>query len=65
METNQYQEIERLLKMYILIVFDLVTYKKRENSCKALYIGKQKDIARKVNNDCFIIQKNHKAKSAK
>ncbi len=54
-----------LLKSYILSDFELVTYKKLENSCKALYIGKQKDIARKLNNDCFIVQKNHKAKNAK
>ncbi len=63
---NAKQPISRkrkmLLKRYIFIVFDLVTYKKRENSCKALYIWKQKDIARKVYNECFIVQKNHKAK---
>ncbi len=39
--------------------------KKRENGYKALYIGKQKDIARKVYNECFIVQKNHKAKKSK
>ncbi len=31
-----------LPKMYILSVFEIVTYKRRENGWKALYIGKQK-----------------------
>ncbi len=31
-----------LPKRYILSVFEIVTYKKRENGWKALYIGKQK-----------------------
>ncbi len=68
-KTNAKQPISRnrktLLKRYILSVFELITYKKRENWCKALYIGKQKDIARKVYNECFIVQKNHKAKNIK
>ncbi len=52
--------------MYILSVFELVTYKKkRENGYKALYIGKQRDIARKVYNKCFIVEKIYKAKNAK
>ncbi len=38
---------------------------KRENWCKALYIGKEKDFARKVYNECFIVQKNHKANNTK
>ncbi len=45
--------------------FEIVTYKKHENRWKALYIGKQKDITRKVYNVCFIIYKNYKAKNAK
>ncbi len=68
-KTDVNQPISRnrktLLKRYILSVFELVTCKKHENWCKALYIGKQKDIARKVYNECFIVQKNHKASNAK
>ncbi len=45
--------------------FELIIYKKHENWCKALYNGKEKDIARKVYNECLIVQKNHKAKKAK
>ncbi len=52
-------------KKYILSVFELVTYKKRAKWCKALKIGKQNDITRKVYNECFIAQNNHKAKNAK
>ncbi len=49
-----------LQKSYILSVFELVTYKKGEIGCKALAIGKQKDITRNVYNECLIIfeQKN-------
>ncbi len=36
-----------------------------ENGWKAVYIGIQKDITRNVYNECFIVQKNHKAKNAK
>ncbi len=43
----------------------LPTKKKRENGYKALYIGKQRDIARKLYNVYFIVQKNQKAKNAK
>ncbi len=43
----------------------LLPTKKRENGYKALYIGKQRDIARKVYNECIIVQKNNKAKNAK
>ncbi len=66
MQTNQYQEIEKTLpKRYILIVFELVTYKKRENWCKALYIRKQKDFARKVYNEFFYSSKEPKGKKHK
>ncbi len=51
--------------VYFFLVFELFTYKKRENGYKALYTGKPRDIARKVYNKCFIVQKNHKAKNAK
>ncbi len=45
----------------------LLPTKKREKGYKALYIGKQKDNARKVYNGCFIVKKKqkHKAKNAK
>ncbi len=65
-QTNQYQQAEKTLpKMYILRVLSLLPTKKREKGYKALYIGKQRDNARKVYNECFIVQKNHKAKNAK
>ncbi len=52
--------------MFILGVFELVTYKKkRKNWYKAFYIGKERDIARKVYNESFIVQKNHKARNVK
>ncbi len=51
--------------MYILSVFERVTYKKTGKWIQTLYIGKQRDIARKVYNKCFIVQKKHKAKNAK
>ncbi len=35
----------------------LLLTKKREKGYKALYIGKQKDNARKVYNGCFIVKK--------
>ncbi len=68
-KTDANQPISRsrktLPKRYILSVFELVTYKKkRENWCKALYIEKERDIARKVY-ESFIVQKNNKAKNAK
>ncbi len=46
-------------------VFELVTYKKRENACKALYIGKQKDITRNVYNECFIVSQEPQGKKRK
>ncbi len=39
-QTNQYEEIEKPPKTYILSVFELVTYKKHKNVCKGLCIGK-------------------------
>ncbi len=66
METNQYQEIEKRYQKCIFWVFlSLLPTKKRENRYKALYIGKQRDIAKKMYNECFIVQKIHKAKNAK
>ncbi len=47
--------IKTLPKMYILSVFELVTYKKRENRSKAVYIGKEKDITINVYNESFIV----------
>ncbi len=47
--------MEKHYKKGIFIVFELVTYKKQENACKALYIGKEKDITRNVYNECFIV----------
>ncbi len=49
--------------MYILSVFEPVTYKKRENGCKPLYIGKQKDIMRNLYNECFIVSQQPQGKS--
>ncbi len=50
--------------MYILSVFEPVTYKKkRENGCKPLYIGKQKDITRNLYNECFIVSQQPQGKS--
>ncbi len=46
-----------LPKRYILSVFELVTYKKCKNGCKAFYIRTQKDFTRNVNNECFIVLK--------
>ncbi len=65
MQTNQYDEAEKHYQKYIFWVFELVTYKKTQNWYKTLYIGKQRDIARKVYNECFIVQKNHKPKNAR
>ncbi len=69
MQTNQYQEIEKYYqKVTFCVFFSLLPTKKkkkRENWCKALYIEKERDIARKVYNECFIVQNNNKAKNAK
>ncbi len=43
-------------KVYF-VCFEHVTYKKRKNECKALHIGKQKDITRNVYNECFIVSR--------
>ncbi len=51
--------------MYILSVFSLLLTIKRENRYKALYIGKQMDIAKKVYNECFIVQKTTRQKTQK
>ncbi len=51
--------------MYILSVFELVTYKKREKGCKAIYIGKQKNIARNVYNKSFIVSQQPQCKKRK
>ncbi len=51
--------------MYILSDFELVTYKKRENGCKALGIGKQNDIKKTCIMKVSQFHKNHKAKKAK
>ncbi len=65
METNKYQEVEKHYQKGIFWVFlRLLPKKKRENWYKALYIGKQRDIARKVYNECFIIQNKNKTKNA-
>ncbi len=48
--------------MYILSVFELDNYKKRKNCFKALYIEKQRDIARKVYNECFVVKKKPQGK---
>ncbi len=65
METNQYEQITTLSKTYILSVFDLVAYKKSEIGCKALYIGKQKDIKKTCIINGLEFHKYHKAKNAK
>ncbi len=52
-------------KTYILSVFELVTYKKRENACKPLYIGKQKEITRNVYNECFTVSQDPQGKKHK
>ncbi len=54
-----------LPKIYILSVFEPVTYKKRENGCKPLYIGKQKDITRNIYNECFIVSQEPQGKKRK
>ncbi len=66
-QTNQYQKIEKYyLKGTFWVFLSLLpTKKKRENWCKALYIEKERDIGRKVYNECFIVQNNNKAKNAK
>ncbi len=53
-------------------VFEIVTYKKRENGCKALAIGKEKDITRNMYNEYhyfqakeLVVHRNYKAKNAK
>ncbi len=65
MQTNQYQEVEKHYLKGIFWVFLSLTTKNRENWCKALNIRKQKDFARKVYNEFFIVQKNQKAKNTK
>ncbi len=68
-KTDANQPISRsrktLPKRYILSVFELVTYKKRENGCKALYIGKQKEITRNVYDECFIVSQEPQGKKRK
>ncbi len=65
-QTNQYEEIElHYEKGIFFCVFELVTYKKRENGCKALYIGKQKDITRNLYNECFIVSQEPQGKKRK
>ncbi len=65
-ETDANQPIltnrKTLPKRYILSVFVLVTYKKRENLCKALNIRKQKDFERKVYNEFFYSSNEPKGK---
>ncbi len=39
--------------------------KKRENGCKAVYIGKQKDITRNVYNESFIVSQEPQGKKRK
>ncbi len=51
--------------MYIFSGFELFTYKKRENGWKALYIGIEKDITRKVYNECFIVSQQPQGKNRK
>ncbi len=48
-----------------LSVFELVTYKKRKNECKAVYIGQQKDITRNVYDECFIVSQEPQNKKRK
>ncbi len=48
-----------------MCVFELFTYKKRENGCKALYIGKQNDITRNVYNEDFIVSQEPQGKNRK
>ncbi len=43
----------------------LLPTKKRKNGCKALYIGKQKDITRNVYNECFIVSQEPQGKKQK
>ncbi len=60
-KTDVNQPIRRntitLPKRYILIFFELVTYKKkkRKNACKTVYIRKEKDNTRNVYNESFIV----------
>ncbi len=64
---TNFQEIEKYYQKGIFWVFMSLLPKKktRENWCKALYIEKESDIARKVYNECFIVQNDNKAKNAK
>ncbi len=48
--------------MYILSVFEHVTYKNCENGCKTLCIGKQNDITRIEYNECFIVSQEPQGK---
>ncbi len=66
MQTNQFlRNTITLPKRYNSSVFELVTSKKRENRCKALPIGKEKDITRNVNNECFIVSQELQGKKRK
>ncbi len=51
--------------MYIFSVFELVTYKKHENGCKAVYIGIHNYITRNVYNESFIVSQEPKGKKRK
>ncbi len=46
-------------------VFELVTYKKRENAWNPLYIWKQKEITRNVYNEYFIVSQEPQGKKRK
>ncbi len=67
MQSNQIKKNNKitLRKRYILSVFELLTFKKRENGLKALYIGIQKDITRNVYNECFIVSQQPQGKNRK
>ncbi len=54
-----------LLKSYILSVFEFVTYKKTRKLMQSTLYWETKGHCKKVYNECFIVQKNHKAKNAK